>query len=505
MVTFPYGFHGPREFQWNNNGISGLAAICMSLYGDKEAARFFATCAAASERDFGKGHASTLFSSYWTQVGANVLGPEVTQRFFDRVQPYYSMRRMWDGSIKQEYNEGHWGGVFLLNNCLPRRVLMITGRDADQSLWVDARKADEIDQMGTMDMEKSRPDEVLACFGHPFPMVRSMATGHLLESVSGKKFEKQKEKDPGQAAKAEKAFASLFPKLQKLVESGTPLERDSAIKCYLVACPEDQWDSRMKTLHGILLDPKEPVAIRTAAAKQLLSAGKRVLPYFNDILKFLLEERPEDHFGEVDMLIAESLDQLSRTLEWDYYKNGLVTDHDLFHRAAKRLMEHKRQNARGAGARMVRFVPMEDFHRVARELEHILKDDDKTYHTYHNPANPMESAVAIFSEKNILEGVEYFTNFMLTSQARWSFRRRMLMETLPKYGVYAQPVIPKLKEYKWIKIMYAQAENNGGESDDVTRFEEMVKQIENATDGPPLVPLEKAIQLSKEADQGATR
>ena len=39
--TLPYGVHNPNAKSFNNNGMSGLAAVAFSLYGDKEGAAFF--------------------------------------------------------------------------------------------------------------------------------------------------------------------------------------------------------------------------------------------------------------------------------------------------------------------------------------------------------------------------------------------------------------------------------------------------------------------------------
>lgn len=499
--TFPYGFHGPRENEWNNNGTSGLAAICMSLVGDKPAATFFASCAAASYKSLGVGHASSLFSTYWTQVGANVLGPETTKAFFPKTHNYYTPRRNWDGSIAQCYNEGHFGGVVLLNHSLSRRALLITGRDADQSLWLNSHDAKAVVEMGEISEKDASTEQLFAYLNHPFPKVRANALESITSNISGKKFEKSLKSKPSEADQTEKSFGKLFPKIKQLAESGTAFEREKALKCFMLACPDEERATRMETLGIVLRNTEEADGIRVAAAAQLATQGALCKPYFDDILRFLLDERPEDHFAEIDAQIAEGLDVISKSLEFDYYKAGFVNDATLFHKAASRLMQHRRQNPRGTGARMVRFVPQPKFHHVARQLEHILKDDDPTYQTYHNARAAMEPAVQIFGDHKILEGVEYFTDYILTSTDRWSFRMMMLQKSLPAYGIHAKPMIPKLKDYKWVKVMYAQAENNEGDHRFLEGFEKMIAEIENAKTGPPLVPLDKAIQLSKDADQ----
>ncbi len=509
---FPYGFHGPRDFDFNNNGTSGMAALCMTLAGNKEGAKFFSTMSAASGGSLGRGHGSSLFSSYWTPAGVNVAGPEATQKFYSTVQKYLTPRRRWDGSFSQGYKEGHLGGVALLAFCLPRQALMITGRDADESLWLDAKQADLAINMSELHKDKSLP-ELITLFGHHNPVVRTKAFNEITVMVgadakSKKTIEKAKEKKPSpkilkklkKISDGKKAIAKEFPTLENLVSSGTEHEKIYALKCYLYGCPEGDLTNRIKTIAEILRDTKQADSVRVAATAQLTSLGADARPYFGDILKFLMEERPNDHFAEIDFQIAAAIDPLSAALEWNYYKAGFITDRNLFHQAAARLMEHKRQKPRGTGARMVRFVPKESFHFVARDLDHILKDDDKTYHTYHNARNAMEPAVQIFGDYNILEGVGYLTDYILSGGGRWSFKMMMLTNSLPRYGIHAQPVLPKIKDYKYVKVIYAQAEANGGEHRFLPRFEKMVKDIENATDGPPLVPLEESIKQSKELD-----
>jgi len=501
---FAYGFHGPREWEWNNNGTSAMAAICMALSGEKEAASFFAASTAASADSLGVGHASSLFSTYWTPSGAHVLGPEVTQRFFPKTLTYFTVRRKWDGSFVQCYNEGHMAGVILLAHCLPRKALLITGREADESLWLNAKEAQATVEMGDISMDGKKPEEILAYFGHPFPQVRSKAVSAIHGMVSGKTYAKLEKENPQAALASKRAAAALFPKFKRMLATGTQYEKYNALRCYLIECPEDEMVARIADLGAILRDKNQSDELRARASTDLAMAGTICQPYFNDILKFLMEDRPNDRFAEIDAQIAEGIDKLGRQVEWDYYKAGLVTDRELFHQAANRLMAHKRQWPRGTGARLVRHVPQDRFHLVARPLEHILKDDDTTYHTYHNARYAMEPAVQVFADHDILEGVGYLTDYILGEGGKLGFKLRLLSNNLACYGAHAKPMLPRIKDYKYIKVMYKQAKANGSHPL-LPDFEQMVSEIENATEGPPLVPLEEAIKLSKQADKQSTK
>jgi hypothetical protein len=276
--TFPYGFHGPREDEWNNNGISGLAAICMALEGETEAASFFARCAAASFKSLGRGHGSSLFSTYWTQAGANVVGPHTTQAFFPRAHFYFIPRRKWDGSIAKQYREGHMGGVVLLTHCLPRKALMITGREADQSLWLNESEAREVVAMGDLTIKDVKLADLPTYFGHAFPQPRAQAVAAFMSETTGKKYERLVEKEPGEAKAIRKQVQEMFPQFETMLASGSEFERRNALRCYLTICPEDQLAARMETIGTILRNAEESDEIRAIAVQQLASRGGKPNP-----------------------------------------------------------------------------------------------------------------------------------------------------------------------------------------------------------------------------------
>ncbi len=495
---FAYGFHGPRNFYFNNNGTSGLASICMTLAGNKEGAKFFSAMSATSGNKLGTGHASSLFSTYWTPAGANVAGPKVTQKLYPEVQEYLTLRRRWDGSHLQGYNEGRIGGVALLAYCLPRKALLITGRDADETLWLNDKEADAAFNMRNLTTGKN-PEELMSFFGHENPVVRHNAVEAIAVMVGmdakslqmaskGKKDSKKAQARASQKKAWEKLVATLFPKLQQMISSGTPHEKASALQCYLFVCPEGDLQKRLQTIGTILRNTKEADTVRVEAATALASHPESIQPYFDDILKFLLEERPSDRFAEVDAQIAaKALNPISKSVEWNPYKAGLVKDKDLFYRSANRLMEHKRQSTRGTGVRMVANVPFEALPVVIDDLDHILKDDDKTYHTYHNARHAKEPAAGIYVKHNILEGVDYIVDTILGGEGKTSFKLRVLIKTLPGYGIHAQRVVPKVKENMWVKM----AINPEGKNRFYAPLMEMFKTIENATTGPKLIPVEE--------------
>ena len=136
---------------------------------------------------------------------------------------------------------------------------------------------------------------------------------------------------------------------------------------------------------------------------------------------------------------------------------------------------------------MVANVPFEALPVVIDDLDHILKDDDKTYHTYHNARHAKEPAAGIYVKHNILEGVDYIVDTILGGEGKTAFKLRVLIKTLPGYGIHAQRVVPKEKENMWVKM----AINPEGKNRFYAPLMEMFKTIENATTGPKLIPVEE--------------
>jgi len=370
---FPYGVHGPNSGIYNNNGTSGSAALCMVLKGNQEGARFFSQLAATSYDGLENGHASTFFNPLWTPLGANVSGPEVTRQFFQRSRWFQTMYRSWNGGFSRfggNSREGDQAGVALLTYCLPRKVLMITGKNANETLWVKGKEATEVVERSNTDYKSKSADELLALFGNPFPQVTRAAVWAL------------RDKD-----------GDVMPWLTRLLKEGTKIEKESAIEYFGWKCPTNQALSQMELLGSILRNKKEHPEVRAAAAGSLAWLGERAYPYYNDMLALVVDEEPGDRFRDVDQSIGKSINALCG----DPFKAGLVTDKALFYKAALKLADHKRQHARADGMHMLEGMPLEDFSMVADKVMHVVQNNDPTYHSYHSPGGSIGSGIAILA------------------------------------------------------------------------------------------------------------
>ena len=188
--TLPYGVHEPKVESYNNNGMSGLAAVAFSLHGNTRGAAFFSRMSAAAHNTLETGHTGHYFNQLWTGLGANLAGPETSAAFFKETRWLHTLNRTWDGNFTYD-DVG--GGVFsyrglsdagshLLNYCLGRHKLFITGRDSDPSIWLKGRKVADTIALAALDVKSKSDEELLALFGHPMPKVREEAVG---ASVAG--------------------------------------------------------------------------------------------------------------------------------------------------------------------------------------------------------------------------------------------------------------------------------------------------------------------------------
>ena len=462
--TFPYGVHEPKSRDFNNNGMSATAALCMELYGNREAAAFFSRCSAAANDRLETGHATYYFNVLWTPLGANVAGPDVTKGFFKQSRWLQTLYRSWDGRFTHdggESREGNSTGAHLLAYCLPRRALYITGKRADESLWLQGKEATDTIQLSQIEFEKKSPDELLGYFASPFPQVAIPAVEAL----------RKKEGD-------------FTPKLLKLMQTGSKTGKLNVIRYYGYGCPGTVALPQLDNLGAILRDNKEDPEVRAAAASALSFLGQPAYPYYEDMLKLVVADEPGDIFLATDESLGKSLNSLCG----DPLAAGLVKDKKLFYRAALKLMDHKRQNTRADGLRMVQGMPLEDFCYVADKLQYIVADQDRTYHSYHNQT-ARGAAIDVLVNLNIAEGLQYLPETLDLETGKGSFKIKMLLNTLPKYGGNAKPVLEKLKSDPRL-------ENVESNKKFAKAWKEMVDKINADTNPPKLITLEEAKALS---------
>ncbi len=425
--TLPYGVHNPKSKSFNNNGMSGSVAVALALHGNTQGAAFFSQMATAAHNNLETGHTGHYFNQMWTGLGANLAGPETSAAFFKKTRWLHTLNRTWEGNFTYDgcgYKNGTFSyrglsdaGSHLLNYCLARRKLYITGRDADKSIWLTGQAVDDTIALATLDVADKSDAELLAMFDHAMPKVR----GQAVWTLRGREHK-------------------LIDSIRKMVTKGTKRQKLSACGYFGYKCPPEIALPSLADLASVMRDTSEDLEVRAVAASALGFSGEPAYKYFNDMLKVIVADEPEDTFGLVDENVGRALTMLCS----DPFKQGLVRDKKLFYAAVLKLMEHKRAVGRTYGTQLIAGIPLDDFHYVADRTRYIIEDKDRTYHSYHN-LGPHTGAITVLANLNIDGGIEAAFKILESKGGKAGFKIRMMMAVLPKYGASAKYALPKIK------------------------------------------------------------
>jgi len=447
--------------------MSGSVAVALALSGNARGAAFFSRMSAAAHNTMETGHTGHYYNQLWTGLGANFAGPETTAAFFKKTRWLHTLNRTWEGNFTYDgcgYRNGGFSyrglsdaGSHLLNYCLARRKLYITGRDADKSIWLKGKEVSDTIALATMDINSKSDEVLLALFGHPMPKVRGLGVWTL-------------------RARKHK----LIDSIRKMVTKGTREEKLSACGYFGYKCPPETAVPSLEDLASVMRDTGEDPEVRAAAASAVGWAGQPAYKYFNDMLKIIVADEPEDTFGHEDAKVGAALNILCPAP----YKQGLIRDKKLFYAAVHKLLEHKRAVTRAVGTQLIVGIPLDDFHYVADGTMHIIDDKDLTYQSYHN-LGPQTGAITVLANLNIKGGIEAAFKILNAEAGKWGFKLRMMMNVLPRYGANAKPALAKLNADPRLKDI--ERGRFGG------RWKAMVKKIESSTGTPhKMISLEEA-------------
>jgi hypothetical protein len=131
----PYGDHPPK-IQHDNNGRMSIGAVLYDLAGNKEAATFCTRMTLASYNRREVGHTGHFFAWQWGALGAARGGPLAAQSFIKNTRWFTELERRADGSswyqsqlnFPGKYKNWSTTGQRLMQHCLPRKALCITGK-----------------------------------------------------------------------------------------------------------------------------------------------------------------------------------------------------------------------------------------------------------------------------------------------------------------------------------------------------------------------------------------
>ena len=462
--TFPYGVHDPNVKAFNNNGMSGLGALVFSIHGNKEGAEFFSRMSAASHQTMEQGHTGHYFNILWTGPGASLAGPEVGAGFFREMKWLSIINRKWNGDFVYSDSEGPKpgysysnlsdAGAHIILHALPRRALLITGRDSDPALHLKGEEAKTAVALATLDSTKLSDVQLLENFDHSMPKLRLEAIWTLrsrshphLDAIVG------------------------------MIRSGTPRQRESAIAYFGYGCDKDIALAAKSTLLAVLRDPAASMDLRAAAVSSLSNLGKDAHEIFPDILRMIRQDKPDDPLGRINEQLGEAL----RALAPDPFAEKLIADKDLFYGAMDVLLQHPRAAGRSCATDIITRMPKEDFPRVGPRMAAILADRNRSYHSYHN-LEPRNGTLTLYANLGIEGGIEAAFAILDEETGKEGFKIRLLMDVLPKYGSAAKPHLPRIKAI------------NAGKF--TKQWQEMIRKIESLPDAEnKTMTFEEAMQI----------
>lgn len=185
--SVPYGEHEAYWQAHENNGKSGLSALCFALLTNRVSEqKLSAKMSTASVAEREAGHTGAFFNYVWAPLGAAVGGEETAASFFRRASWYFDLARRWDGGFDydclregpnsgSQYNNFRMSTAMLLTYALPLRQLHLTGRGHDAARWLNSTNVAEAEAADGYSATGRSLSQLVADLGSWSPMVQRRA------------------------------------------------------------------------------------------------------------------------------------------------------------------------------------------------------------------------------------------------------------------------------------------------------------------------------------------
>lgn len=196
--TIPYGDHGAQPW-YDDNGKSGSAAVYFDLMKNVEGRKFFSEMVLGSApggRE--QGHTGHFWSHLWGGVGAARAGDKGLQVFMGEMNPIFTLERQHNGRFAFQDNVGEKGdqgkpkakwdctGARLLQLCVPRRAIYITGKETPKETHLTRQRIGRILKAGRLRVDRDArakldTGEVFELLKDPLSPTRNLAVRILEE------------------------------------------------------------------------------------------------------------------------------------------------------------------------------------------------------------------------------------------------------------------------------------------------------------------------------------
>ncbi len=200
--AIPYGDHAPRVDRYDDNGKTAAAAVMYSLMDKDKGAEgtVFFSAMTLAETPTGResGHTGHFYNHLWGGLGPARAGANALTASYEELRWYYELERNWRGGFVYQGPPGipaqggannkyiNWDttGSRLLQMCLPRQALHLTGRDLQVPDPLSRPAAARLLALGRLATHQDRLGEleqpaILQMLRDPLPPTRHMAARAL--------------------------------------------------------------------------------------------------------------------------------------------------------------------------------------------------------------------------------------------------------------------------------------------------------------------------------------
>lgn len=491
--TIPYGDHGAANEWYDDNGKSGSAAIFFDFMGNRKGAQFFSDMVLASSQSGREaGHTGCFWSHLWGGVGAARGGELSLQTYMDDMNWAFTLERQPDGRMVFQGNAGEAGekgdlktkwdctGARLLQLCVPRRKIYLTGKGTPKDTHLTQKRIAQIRSAGRLNVDKDaranlKVSEILALLKDPLPPTRST----------------------GAMALAEREL-NVVDKLIPMLDSKNRYERYGAAEALSKAgfgnkAAADKLISLMATEKDVTFQTYAIAAlINRDKAKGLLAAAKPAIPV---LLKMAVEYSPDDPRRVLQHDIGRALfyngrAQPRRGLLVEYGLEGV--DRTLMLPAIREILTNENGWARSTVSWVYKEFTEDELKQMWGDIYRATKEIAPSGIMF--ASGVRMAGVKLMAEHRVKEGLD-LTAWYVRNQKGHGTGARMpqILKVLLQYGAHAKSVIPELKTYAAYWETKRNKRRQPSPKDLHTQVLDTIKKIE-AIEGPPK---DKLISISQ--------
>lgn len=468
--TIGYGYHCP-SLDHNNSGRNGqasngknaIAGLIFTALGDRKVSQYYASQVASSYDEHEHGHAGNSFTRFWDMLGVNCGGPEVAAAYHKELRWYNALCRGWDGRILFQQLGGSYGGptmnldaACVLANALPLRKLYITGKRADQKLWLtddQVKAAIAAGRWHWADCDALSAEQLIAALDCWSPGAREWIAEAL-----GRKSE------------------NLVPQLIKAFE-GKSADMRAGV-CTALGYQGERAAPAVPLLVKALED--EASTVRVAAAYGLMRTGKPGRKAIPDMLKAVVNQEKESPLEPVLQALSYSLGAdapgtaplyfigiFPSTPEGENPLDGI--DRRILYPAMARMISARSARIRDCGSYALRYFNRDDVKNMVQEIYDLAKCRAPDFGMFADRA--CGRGMDELARFQVSDGVKVCVDALL--EPRWGsyWREPHHFLTLQRYGKTASSELPRLKA--------ARASRPSGEKREI--LDETIKVIEGDT------------------------